>query len=391
MSTVSSLQHDGLRSSYAAHRLTICDKAASLCATADVNGLLGFLLSAKELEEILTLQQNPDNQCFQIVNPITGIVDNVYPPLEGYFELLLNPGKAPVKPAIKSAADASKHNCEIASWKLLNDDYIAQRKGILELTDFMLATMDNVTKDFIRCPQFGYRHLSAANLLAILDKKFLVATVADFNTMERKLEIAFKMDNNIYEFVQTHRTVATYFAKHGQPLNEYNRLDKFKRSLTQCKMFDKVSDHYFFSHPSFQDQKFEDYANAIITEWESIKANGSTSASSNPASGSGYAGATSVEQVTSPVPTTIEALAAQVEKLTAAAAVAKKTKDEQEKAKAKAKAKSEKYQSSKNDYYCHTHGCNFTHNSNKCRFPGEGHQKEATLANQMGGKAPASK
>jgi hypothetical protein len=36
-------------------------------------------------------------------------------------------------------------------------------------------------------------------------------------------------------------------------------------------------------------------------------------------------------------------------------------------------------------FWCHTHGTNLTHNSNACSRPKDGHKKEATQRNPMGG------
>ena len=38
-------------------------------------------------------------------------------------------------------------------------------------------------------------------------------------------------------------------------------------------------------------------------------------------------------------------------------------------------------------FWCHTHGANLTHNSNACSRPKDGHKKEATQRNPMGGNS----
>lgn len=353
----------GERISYPAYRCRILDFASSLQNELDENGLLGDILPLAEFEEILEAQQDPQP------DPSTGIV----PKLTGYFVKLSDPGERPVRQSGQTGAVFTAD--ELAPWQYNLDRFEKQAKARKELKTAMLASLDANTLAALTDPDYGTRKVTAADVLACLDRRFGDATVVDLHANRAKLRVPFRATDDFEKFIYTHRDAHTYARRCKQEIGEAEKVALFTDAITPCGLFERKLFLFSDINPDVHQQTFVNLAAMMLHEWRSHTSKLPSSALKNPA-------------VAANAAATINSSDEHAELLAFRAAAASGKAPPPPPPPAgkpkKPKMTAAEY-AARNVHYCWTHGPQCGHKSDECKSPGAGHRTEATDTNRLGG------
>lgn len=333
--------------------------AAARLASTDEYGLMPFALSAAQIAAL----PNP-----------AGLGQGPY-----VFAPAANPGPPP------NAAAA------IQAWKILDDRYTTQRSALNLLTSEVVMSLGDGPLDIISEPQWGTQRRTLADVFAILDPIYDVATTSDLDALKAQLKEPQDGSLCMRDFCAKHRTIIAACADANQPIPMMDQIRTLRLAVEHIPQCQSATMHWLLVVPLLANQTFGGLATALCQAAENL-------GEPTTASMVGYANAAYQIPTSPPDPnpwTTMAALMtdhmAQTQNTLHAFAAAlsaggghnKSARSNNPKtASAHAPAR---HRGRRHDQYCWTHG-DCAHESAECQNPAQGHQVTATRTKRMGGR-----
>jgi hypothetical protein len=216
--------------------------------------------------------------------------------------------------------------------------------------------------------------------MTYLDASFYDITVAELDAAILKLEAPFSPPSSMRDLLALHRSVHAYHVSAGQPINEVTKVKYLAACLKKCGAYSEAMRTWMDSLPSIAGRTFEGLAAVVLVRDGNIDASAT-------AGSEGYSNAASAIPPTLPVaasllaPSDLERMISAAVSVSVAAAVKMHLPTSVRPAVAPPPVP-------QSHRYCFTHG-SCGHDGQHCRHPGPGHQVQATLKNQMGGRFAA--
>jgi hypothetical protein len=206
---------------------------------------------------------------------------------------------------------------------------------ITDLESHFATSLVNVTFDLI-VQQLRARY-------GVLTHEVLQSLHEQFNT-------PYNGDSDLNAFIHKHVQLHNELAHHGFPLNEYEKIDKFKAALTPCG-------HFQLAFTLFQDSNRDPLLATFLQFVETMRTNQKAFLATSTTAG--YASSAAKSELQS-LRDELASLRDAIQSTAAAATVAPPSE------------------------YCWTHGVCY-HNGRNCRNPAENHKADATSKNRQGG------
>jgi hypothetical protein len=348
---------EGDRTKYRKWKMEIL--AAARLASTDEYGLMPFALSAAQIAAL----PNP-----------AGPGQGPY-----VFAPAANPG--PPQPGAAAAMQA---------WKILDDRYTTQRSALNLLTSEVVMSLGDGPLDIISEPQWGTQRRNLADIFAIMDPIYDVATTSDLDALKAQLKEPQDGSLSMRDFCAKHRTIITACADANQPIPMMDQIKALRVAVERIPQCQSATMHWMLVVPLLANQTFEGLATALCQAAENL-------GEPTTASMAGYANAAYQIPPTPPdtshwtamaalmtdhmaqTQNTLHALAAA---LTSGGGHNKPARSNPKAASAHAPAR---HKGRRHDQYCWTHG-ECAHESAECQNPAQGHQVTATRAKRMGGR-----
>lgn len=245
-----------------------------------------------------------------------------------------------------------------SNFKHVNSEFELQQQSEALAVRSILANLGETPRELLRDPVTRRYYNDLALILRTLDAHYKPVTRQELLNGIDVLSIKYNRAKDFKAFVTTHRQMHNTFAAAGQPLSELDKI-KYLSAAVEYDADIRACIHlYYTSVPELAGQTFDNLASRIV----SIVNNKPPSSPIN-------------EFVAATVMTSSPNIASEIEAL--------------RKENSEIKKQLQNVQQRRSRSYCWTHGSvTGNHNSQTCRYPADGHIRDATFKNQLGGKAP---
>lgn len=259
----------------------------------------------------------------------------------------------PVPPGANGTAGAW------SNFKHLNAEFESQQQSEALAIRSILSSLGETPRELLRDPVTRRYYDNLALILHTLDTHYKPVTRQELLDGINLLSTRYNRAKDFKAFLTTHRQMHNTFATAGQPLSELDKIKYLSAAVDFDSDIRSCIHLYYTSVPELANQTFDNLASRI----ESLMAN-KPSSSIN-------------EFLAATVVTPNHNIATEIEEL--------------RKENSEIKRLLQGVQQRRQRNYCWTHGSVIgNHNSQSCRYPAEGHIREATFKNQMGGKMSPS-
>lgn len=309
-----------------------------------------------------------------------GLIPRMFPPNHPFLQQLPGlvvpviwpgaPGNAPVFDPNFTVAEVGRFNAELSLHKMEREDYTLLLEGDAKLKRIILNSLPPVTIASISDPIHGATLLSIADIIERCEVLYGTLNVQDLKRTKLQTKIPFTSTMDMRSYTATHILAHTTAAANGQPYPEQDKVNDFLAGITACGLFRDNIAIWIGTHGAVNQQTFAGLS-AEANVWF------------------GNLDKTTVSQLNFsaavntvpplPQPTTLNAqdiasIAAAVHALSL------------QQAPQRPRAQPAPALAPVGPHYCWSHGPG-NHPGTACRHPKRGHKAQATLFNQMGGKA----
>lgn len=262
-----------------------------------------------------------------------------------YTALPFQPMAEPIVPDIGSDSDTwSRYNLNS---KLFNQ----QESGKSAAVGCIVSRLGETAREVIRDPISRRFHQDLGQIMIALDRQFLGINHQDLEKGMEKLREKYNIKTKINAHVAKHQVIHKLFLDSGNPFNEKNKNDFLVGSVSFDSELNDAIRLFYLRYPDIRDQTFDRLKETVIAAANNRRL---------PVIENEYANLTTGVS-------RIDKLEAEIASLRA----------ENNKLKSQKSPKITKQ-------YCFTHGAT-NHSSRDCFRPGDGHKREATFEDTMGG------
>ena len=256
---------------------------------------------------------------------------------------------------------------QTAVHKYRMEQYEKQQRALKWAKSIIIAKLNPEATDLITDGVRGTRGITLRGIMDRLRDTYGVLSTAELKHQKNILLVPYKLNTPIRDYVRIHRDVHRVLETAGQPLAMADKVEALKGGVKHVPIFVAAVQHYTTTYPRVAEQTFQLLTNLL----GQAEDNGEPM----PTTGSaGYAAASTAQ----PEAFSMATVGKMIE-----VAVAQALKDNKPPSTKANKPRSEGRPYTANNY-CWTHGpCK--HASLICTSPKEGHKREATDGNRMGG------
>ena len=290
----------------------------------------------------------------------------------GPFVPLQDPGARPAQAAALSA------------WKVDHEAFADEQANIQTLKRAYLLSLDTEATAVVSEPQWGTIRRTLADMHARLVAAYAVLSAGDIEELEQNLLVPFQpTTQSVRDYIQAHTDAAAALDAAGSALSAQKRFQLLRKGTRDVPPFDKTVAHYVEQNQAVAAQTFDGLAAALRAKADNTLTTATTGSA-------GYAGAAT--------PLREEDLDTDMALAAAGLGTITLTREDlrqliadaiEQSRQADRSARQADRSSGRNKqptHWCWTHGDNFTHQSDKCIHPGQGHRKQATKQNKLGSK-----
>ncbi len=252
------------------------------------------------------------------------------------FEFLPEPGDVPAVGA------------HFPIWAHHNLEYQKERTALLNLTDAFVTSLDAGSLALVVEGDRGTRHRTLNWMFARLQREYGTITPIELSTATASLRQPF-IAGTFRDHLLRHREVHRIAQASGSAFAEAFMVDMLRGSVADHVGLTVPVQVFFAANPTIQQQTFDRFATALQLAHDT---------SPGTATNLGYVAATTEDNVLKRIQQAVR----------------------------EDRERRNNNSGTRTKFYCWTHGENFTHRGNKCRFPGPGHQEGATKDNKIGGR-----
>jgi hypothetical protein len=213
--------------------------------------------------------------------------------------------------------------------------------------------------------QHGILETDLKTILKILDENYMRVTKREIDDAVNSLTEKFEPGQDLRKLIAKHKTVHATLAEASEPLPLHFKMNYLIDAVKHTKALSECVDAYMRGQPDRSKHSFDDLAAALTAQIANRPDTVFTM---------GYANAAPVDSLSR----RIEELERMNRDLSARVARAEAGNGNERKLSAAPRRR--------DSLYCWSHGKQHSHSSNECRYPRQGHQTQATLENQLGGR-----